>query len=395
MSLTLLKDVDLYAPTALGRVDVLFGGTQVLAIGDIPAVPGAAVVDGGGRKLVPGLVDLHTHMTGGGGEGGAETRVPPVLLSAFTLAGVTTAVGLLGTDCVTRSVAENLACARGLAALGLTTFCYTGGYVVPPVTLTGSVRGDMVHVDRIIAVGEVAISDHRSSQPTFDEIVRLAADAHVAGMMTGKAGVLHLHMGDGPRGLDMVRRALHETELPARVFHPTHCNRNAALWDEARALAVLGCTVDVTAFPEDDPAPAGAPSAGQAIHAWWSAGLPAARLTVSSDGGGCLPHFNADGELLGMGVGDSATLLQAVHEATKLGVPFEYALATVTRNPARHFRLHGKGVIEVGADADLCVLENDGRVGELWARGRCMVRGGRAEVRGLFETAADRERKRG
>ena len=395
MALTLLKNVDVYAPAPLGRLDVLVGGTQVLAMGNIPEMADVVVVDCGGRRLVPGLVDLHTHMTGGGGEGGAETRVPPVVLSAFTLAGVTTAVGLLGTDCVTRSVAENLACARGLAALGLTTFCYTGGYVVPPVTLTGSVRGDMVHVDRIIAVGEVAISDHRSSQPTFDEIVRLAADAHVAGMMTGKAGVLHLHMGDGPRGLEMVRRALRETELPARVFHPTHCNRNGSLWNEARELAALGCTVDVTAFPEDDPAPPGAPSAGQAIHAWWSSGLPAARLTVSSDGGGCLPHFNADGELQGMGVGDSATLLQAVREATTLGVPFDYALATVTRNPARHFRLHGKGVIEVGADADLCVLDDDGGVSDLWARGRRMVSGGRAVVRGLFESAPDRERDLG
>lgn len=383
--LTLLRNADVYAPEPLGTMDVLIGGAAVLAMGQVPVIAGVPVVDLHGQRLVPGLVDLHTHMTGGGGEGGAETRVPAVHLSAFTRAGVTTAVGLLGTDCVTRSVAENLACARALSALGLTAYCYTGGYVVPPVTLTGSVRGDMVHVDRIIAVGEVAISDHRSSQPTFDEIVRLAADAHVAGMMTGKAGVLHLHMGDGSRGLELVRRALRETELPPRVFHPTHCNRNAALWAEAQALAALGCTVDVTAFPEDDPPPAGAPDAGQAIHAWWSQGLPAERLTVSSDGGGCLPHFDADGVLLGMGVGDSATLMQAVRRAVALGVPFAYALATVTANPARHFRFRTKGAIRVGADADLVVLDAAGQVRDVWAMGRRMVDAGTPIVRGLFE----------
>lgn len=386
--LILLRSADVYAPEPLGITDVLLGGGQILAVGaGLPGHPLAVEVDLAGARLVPGLVDLHTHLTGGGGEGGAETRVPAVSLTSFTLAGVTTAVGLLGTDCVTRSVAENLACARALSALGLTMYCYTGGYTVPPVTLTGSVRSDIVHVDRIIAVGEVAISDHRSSQPTYEEIIKLAADAHVAGLMTKKAGVLHLHLGDGRRGLELVRRALAEAEIPARVYHPTHCNRNAALWEEAMALAASGCVIDVTAFPKDDPALPGAPSAGQAIHAWWTAGLPADRLTVSSDGGGCLPQFDPDGTMLGMGVGSSSTLLEAVFEATALGVPFGYALATVTSNPARHFRLHTKGRVAPGADGDLCVIDAVGAVLYLWAGGRAMVVDGRAVVRGPFERA--------
>jgi hypothetical protein len=62
------------------------------------------------------------------------------------------------------------------------------------------VRGDIVHVDRVIGVGEVALSDHRSSQPTFDELAKLGAEAHVGGLMTGKAGVVHLHLGDGRAG---------------------------------------------------------------------------------------------------------------------------------------------------------------------------------------------------
>ncbi|MSP57105.1 MAG: beta-aspartyl-peptidase [Myxococcales bacterium] len=390
--LTLIRGADVYTPAHIGVADVLIGGREILAVGSLPTIPGVVEVDARGKMLLPGLVDLHTHLTGGGGEGGAETRVPPVALTSFLRAGVTTAVGLLGTDCETRSIAENLACARALEARGLTTFCYTGGYVVPPLTLTGSVRGDIVHVDRIVAVGETAISDHRSSQPTFEEIVRLAAETHVAGMMTRKAGVLHLHLGDGVRGLELVRRAIAETELPPRVFHPTHCNRNPALWEESRALAGLGCTVDVTAFPKDDPALPGAPSAGQAIHQWWQLGLPAERLTVSSDGGGCLPHFDADGVLLGMGVGTSATLLEAVTEAVALGTPFGYALATVTLNPARHFRFRGKGRVAAGADADMLLLgAAPGREGthvlDLWASGRRLVRDGACVSRDLFDVS--------
>ena len=109
-----------------------------------------------------------------------------------------------------------------------------------PTTLTGSVRDDIVFIDPVIGVGEIAISDHRSSQPTFDEFLRVASECHVAGLMTGKAGVLHLHVGDGARGLEFLREALRTTELPARVFQPTHVNRRKALFKEALALAFLG-----------------------------------------------------------------------------------------------------------------------------------------------------------
>ncbi len=380
--LTLLRNADLYDPTPRGVVDVLLGGGRVLAVGPGLDAPPAGwpveVVDLGGARLAPGLVDAHTHLGGGGGEGGAHTRVPPVVLEALTTAGVTTAIGLLGTDGTTRSIADLLAAARGLAHYGLTCLCYTGGYEVPPVTLTGSVRGDIVHVDRIVAVGEVAISDHRSAQPTFDEIVRIAADAHVAGMMTGKAGLLHLHLGDGPRGLDLVRRALAETELPARVFHPTHCNRNFALWDEAKRLP--GCHVDITAFPPDD----AGPSAGRAIAEWRAAGLDSARLTMSSDAGGCLPQFTPDGVLVAMDVGAAHGLLDAVREAVGLGVSLGDALATVTANPATLFRLRGKGRVAVGADADLLILGDGLTVDGLLAGGRWLVRDGAPVVRGLF-----------
>ena len=381
------RNAKVLGPDPLGAVDVLVGGGRVLAVGTHLAPPPEGwpveVVDCAGAWLVPGLVDAHAHLTGGGGEGGASTRVPPVAFTAFTLAGVTTVVGLLGTDCTTRTLPDLLAAARGLSDLGITALCYTGGYVVPPHTLTGSVRGDIVNVGAIVAVGETAISDHRSSQPTFDELIRLAADAHVAGMMTGKAGCLHLHLGDGPRGLEFVRRAIAETELPPRVFHPTHCNRNRRLWEEAMALSALGVTVDITAFEADGEAPSG----GQAIAEWYAAGLDAGRLTLSSDGGGCFPTFDASGNLLQMEVGKASALLACVREAMALGVPIEFALATVTRNPAEQLRLAAKGRISVGADADLLVLSADLDVIHVVAGGRTLVRGGHATVRGPFEPA--------
>ena len=175
------------------------------------------IVDAAGRRTIPGLIDGHVHVTGGGGEAGFRTRVPPVPLSRFTTAGITTVVGLLGTDDVARGPGELLATLYALREEGLNAYGYAGGYHVPPATLTGSVRGDLVFVEALIGIGEVAISDHRSSQPTLDELLRIASECHVAGVMTGKAGILHLHLGDGARGLDLVREALTHERIAARA----------------------------------------------------------------------------------------------------------------------------------------------------------------------------------
>lgn len=367
----LLRNVPTWAPAPLGPRDVVLAGGKIEAVGHdlrVPAGLPVTVVEGAELRLVPGLVDAHVHIGGGGGEGGAHTRVPPQTAASFLSAGVTTVVGLLGTDTVTRTMADLLAVARGLEHHGLTALCYTGGYTVPPTTLTGSARADLVHVDRIVAIGETAISDHRSSQPSFAALAALAADAHVAGLMTGKAGLLHLHLGDGPRGLAMVRRALDELELPPRVWHPTHVNRRRALWREAMELAARGLVCDVTAFPA--PWEPGEVPPAEALAEWHTKGLPWEQLTMSSDGGGCLPSFDADGVLLHMDVGRSHTLLQAVFAAEELGVPFERGLATVTSNVARQFRLPTKGRIAAGLDADVVLLRRDGAVARVWAGGR-------------------------
>jgi beta-aspartyl-dipeptidase (metallo-type) len=380
----LLRGGEVFAPEPRGRADLLLAGGRVVAIGQIEAPPSGwpvTVLELDGRRVIPGLVDAHVHLAGGGGEAGAATRVRPVELTHLTQAGVTTAIGLLGTDVTTRNMAELLANARGLSELGLTALCYTGGYAVPPVTLTGSVRGDITHVDRIVAAGEIAISDHRSSQPTFDEIARLAADCHVAGLMTGKAGVLHLHLGDGSRGLELVRRCLDETELPPRTFHPTHCNRNRSLWAEAKALSKRGIYVDVTAFPADDDTL----SAAAAIADWLDSGLDPARLTCSSDGGGCLPVFGPDGRVAHMDVGRSSSLCETLAELLAAGRSLPEVLPVMTSNVAQLFRLSGKGGLAPGADADVVVLDEHARPYHVLAGGRWFVRDGAPTVRGPFE----------
>ena len=383
----LLRKAEVYAPDALGRLHLLLGGGKVLWMGEaepaLPAALGIETVDLDGARLIPGFIDGHVHVSGGGGEAGFATRVPAPLLSRYTSAGVTTVIGLLGTDDVARGTNELLSHVYALREQGLGAWAYCGGYHIPPTTLTGTVRGDIVFSDALIGVGEVAISDHRSSQPTLDEVLRLASEAHVAGLMSGKAGIVHLHLGDGTRGLELIRQALDTSELPPRVFQPTHVNRKKALFEEALALAKRGCHVDITAFPVEDGEDAW--PAAEALLRYLDAGAPPERVSISSDAGGCLPCFDEHGRVCGMDVGHSGAMLDTLNELLARGLPLQRALPAFTRNVADLLRLPGKGRIAVGADADLVALDAAGKVHHAWLGGIAHVQAGAVVRRGMFE----------
>jgi beta-aspartyl-dipeptidase (metallo-type) len=389
VTLLLIRNANLYAPQPLGTQHLLIGAGRLLWMGaealdlPVPLRKVSRIIDAAGCRTIPGLIDGHVHVTGGGGEAGFRTRVPAVPLSRFTTGGITTVIGLLGTDDVARGPGELLATIYALREEGLNAYGYAGGYHVPPVTLTGSVRGDLVFIEALIGIGEIAISDHRSSQPTLDELLRIASECHVAGVMTGKAGILHLHLGDGTRGLALVREALATSELPARVFNPTHVNRRRALFAEAVELAKQGTTIDITAFPvtpDEDAYPA-----AEALERYLAAGAPADRVTISSDAGGCLPCFDADGQVTHMDVGSAGALLATLREALARGLALEAALPSLTSNPAQLLRLARKGVLSIGNDADLVVLDEQLAAHTVIVRGEVHIEAGKPVRRGTFE----------
>ena len=383
----LIKNANVFSPDPMGMCHILVADETIAYIGaELPELDmrlEVDVCDVEGAIVMPGIIDAHAHITGGGGETGPGSRVPPVFISAFTTAGVTSVVGVLGTDDLTRNTQTLVSQAYGLREQGISAWCHTGGYHIPLTTLTGSVRSDIVFIDPVIGVGELAISDHRSSQPTLDEFLRIASEAHVAGLMTGKAGIVHIHMGDGNRGMSMVHDALDTSEIPPRVFNPTHINRNKELFEEALKLSDRGCWVDLTAFPEGHSDPGW--SAAEAFLRYCKAGHSPKHLTISSDGGGCLPQFNNQGELTRMGVGRSSTLAETLKHLIDHGVPLEEILPTLTSNVADLLKLSAKGRLGKGKDADLVVLDDQHHIYNVMACGRWHVRNAEAEVFGTYE----------
>jgi len=271
---------------------------------------------------------------------------------------------------------------------GLSAYCYTGSYRVPVRTITGDVQKDIMMIEPIIGAGEIAVSDHRSSKPSVEEIARLASEARLGGMLSGKAGIVNIHLGDAPAGFEPLERAVSAGDLPRTQFLPTHCGRNPRLLEAALAWARAGGFIDFTASSAPQFQDDGEMSAARAFNRFRSEGLPLSRISFSSDGQGSLPIFDASGRLSGITVGTCASLLTALREAVlSLGIPLQEALLPITLTPAAIMKLVSKGRIEPGMDADLVVLSEGLVPRDVVARGRILVRGGKALVHGTFEGA--------
>ena len=390
----IIRNAQVYQPEYAGKKDLLILGDQIAALGEnLQAEFNGAVsvteIDGTGMVLTPGFIDSHEHIMGGGGEGGFSTRTPEAVLTDLTMNGITTVVGCIGTDGITRDMAALLAKAHGLEEEGVTTYVYTGSYQVPVHTLTGSVMKDVMLLDKVIGAGEIAISDHRSSQPTFEEFVRIVSDVRVGGMLAGKAGIVNIHLGDSPRLMDLIWRTVRETEIPYTQFLPTHVNRNEALFQSAAEFAKAGGVIDFTGNEDIDywESICDEVRVCSGIRRLLESGVSENNFTISSDGQGSLPVFNSKGEYQGIGIGKASCLLKEVRECVEReDIPLETALRAVTANPARILKLGKKGRLQPRCDADLCLLTEDGlKLHTVIAKGKIMVQEGKPVVRGTFE----------
>jgi beta-aspartyl-dipeptidase (metallo-type) len=373
MTITLIEGGELYAPEPLGVGSLLLFGAQIAKIGDVDVAALRALgceqetIDARGCIVSPGFIDPHEHLLGGSGERGFASQTPELSLAEIACGGITSVVGCLGVDTTTKTMTGLLAKARAFGEEGVSAYLYSGGYNVPPVTLTGSVRSDMLLIPEVLGGGEVAISDRRSTCPSEAELARLASDAYVGGILTQKAGVLHVHVGDGRRGLAPLRALLADFDVAPQTLYPTHVERSERLMREAIAITRSGVAVDVDTVERD---------LSRWLRFYLDEGGDPAMLTVSSDAS----------------IPSPGTLWEQLRGAVREDIlPLERALALITSNPARVLKLHGKGALRVGHDADVVVMsKRDLEVREVLGRGRRLVRDGRFAIQERFLAGSNR-----
>lgn len=383
---------EVFTPDPAGSGDILvFGGSiHSVASGisreDVRRIDGdVRVIDAGGCYVVPGLVDQHNHINGAGGEGGPEFRTPPVTAGTLFRAGITSVVGMLGTDGAGRCLQELLMKALGLYREGVGAWILTGAYQLPGPTITGSILEDMMFIGRVIGT-KMAVSDHRGSHPSPETLRWTISETRRGGILSGKGGMSVVHMGSEESGLRPLLDALDGTDIPLSQVLPTHCGRSEALLDEAIEWTLRGGCLDITTSGDRMRTGASLP-APDAVMRCIAAGTPVERISMSTDGNGSLPSFNERMEFTGMDVGNPASLHEALAELVlRCGLPLADALSLCTRNPAKRMRLPNKGELRPGADADILVLERESlRIRAVVARGEVVFLDGRLLRGGMFE----------
>ncbi|HEV7993126.1 MAG TPA: amidohydrolase family protein [Gemmatimonadaceae bacterium] len=357
--ITLIENGEVYAPAPRGRQSVLVINGVIEQVGEVDRRALEAlrlpleVVDASGCVVCPGLIDPHEHILGGSGEHGFASMTPEIFVEELVAAGVTTVVGCLGVDVTLRNMSALVGKAKALREEGVDCFLWTGGYRVPPVSLTPSVRDDILFIEEVIGVGEVAIADERSTDPDAHELAKVVHEAYVGGMLARKCGLTHFHVGEERQRLAPLRELIERYSVEPGWLYATHVERNEPLMREALALAREGVHIDVDVVAQDLP---------KWLRFYVDHGGDPERLTISSDASIASP-----GTLLGQ-------LRSAVREHR---FPLELVLPMLTANTARVLRLGRQGTLEPGKAGDLLLL--DGRsleVADVHCRGGWMMRGG-------------------
>lgn len=389
--ISLIKGCRVYSPNDIGVKDILVAGDKIEGIYDNIEIKSDLlkinIIDGDKKLIFPGFIDSHVHIIGGGGEGGYSTRTPEIQLSSLIESGITSVVGCIGTDGVCRDMNSLIAKVKSLKEEGISAYAYTGSYEIPVKTATKSIKSDLMLIDEIIGVGEIALSDHRSSQPSFDSFVNLVAQSRVGGLLSSKSGIVNVHLGEGMKKLKYLFDLIEQTEIPAEQLLPTHINRNNDLFEMGLEYAKRGGYIDLTTSCDIEHMENGELRAGEGLARFLDSGIKIEHITFSSDGNGSMPRFDSNGELAGLGICSVSSLYREVKFAiNEFNIPIDKAISVITSNVARLLKLNNKGVIEKGKDADFVIVDKDTLdINMVIGKGKKIVEKGKAIVKGTFE----------
>jgi beta-aspartyl-dipeptidase (metallo-type) len=368
--LYLIQNADLYAPEHLGMQDVLIADGKIVAIDPKIELSGSLVqkIDAAGKKVTPGLIDQHIHITGAGGKDGFLSMTPEVKAQELIACGSTTVVGLLGTDGTARNIRALYGKVQALRQEGLSAYMFSGYYGSDTVTITESIQGDMIFVEPVLGF-KIAISDIRSSYPTALELVRKLREVRVGGLLSNKKGIMHVHLGNLPSQMDVLFELVQSYQFPIAHISPTHVGRTKSLFDQAIEFAKLGGRIDITtaASKYTDPY--------LSVLYALDQGAPLSMLTFSTDGHAGLTKFDAEGRDIGFKKAAIDENLKQMQQLIRQGgLPAERALQLVTTNPAANLGLSNKGRLAPGADADLCWFDDDWTLCDVFAHGQAKMR---------------------
>lgn len=377
----LLRHVRLVQPgRGIAAGDVLVRAGRIAAVGNIAptAMDGVEEIDGGGRLLTPGLIDVHTHgIMHSLYDGGPESlRTAARELGRFGVTSVLpTIVPQIREGWLERlaELAEAILTVRGVHIPGIHLegpFMAVGGAACPTLS------GDLDLLDKILAAcaGRLVVMSVSPDTPNIIPVIRRLREEKIVVFLTHtratveqteaalEAGAVHAtHFYDvfyapaetdpGVRPVGAVEAILADPRASVDFIadgvhvHPTAIRAAVAAKSWAGVLLITDSNIGAGLPPGIYDTPWGYP----------------VRVSPDEAARHATQNFLA-GSALTMDRG-MANLL------SWLPLPPEQVWAMGTLNPARLLGLERKGRIEVGADADLVLWNDDLRPARTWVGG--------------------------
>lgn len=362
---------EIYAPECLGPGEMLVLGDRIIALQAnvtplVEAMGAGNIQDISVHRVIPGLIDQHLHLLGGGDGDGPLARMRELGAEEILLSGITTAATLLGSEMRFKTLRALLYKAEGEAHKGLSTFVYTGSMGADPVSILEDAFSDIALFGRIIGAKAAIADPLYNTHP--DRLTALAIQLRQARAQTGKPCILHVHVGRAQQGLEFLVRLCEQTGLPPEQVVPTHVNRAAAVTPVFRQgieWAKQGGMIDFTCCLGPLDGIRSGMDTVEAVLQALDAGVPPSQMTLTSDAGVAVP----DPELGSRQVPPSI-LMRDLIRLVQSGLPWDVALAFVTVNPAQRLGLSKrKGRLAVGYDADFVCLTETSDIAAVYASG--------------------------
>ncbi len=378
----LIKGGRLFTPDEAGIQDILIVHERILIVGrDIPTSLGldleVEVHDAKEKIICPGFIDSHLHLVGGGGASGFASRVKEISIEEIVRYGVTTVVGCLGIDHISKNAKTLLIKANALDASGISAYIFSGSWLYPPITVTGSVEGDMIFVDKAIGV-KLAVGEAASTHPDKAELKDLLGEIRRGTLLSNKAGILHVHLGpNSQEWIKLLQEILSETKIPLSKVIFTHANRSEEVLDSMLEFTRHGGAMDLTASlnPRERP---GSIRASEVLKRIIDQGISLDRMTLTSDGNAS--RVLPSGEIIYIGADPLFSEIKSL--VVDHQVSIASALKPVTMNPAKLYQLDArKGSLAPGKDADLVILNDQFEICDVMAKGNWMKKDGKVLVK--------------
>lgn len=387
---TLIKGASVFEPEYLGLKDILFLGNKIIKVEESLEQPigyECEIIDASGKIVYPGFVDNHVHLIGADDGQGPVGRTNDIAWKDIVESGTTTVVGCLGSSRFVRSLHTLYIKTLELDMMGLSTYMYTGSFVIPPPTLTGEIRKDVYLVPKVIGL-KTAISDITTNHHTWQDLASISAEIFYGASIANKHAVIHVHVGRQNTRMDKIFELIENTGINPALVIPTHINRkDPDVIDQAIEYTKIGGIVDLSSLMRKEEGTMTGLKPDLAMKRMLEKGAVLENITMSSDGNVPQPIRDENLKQVGRYIAPLDLNRREIRDMVNNDVcSLSDALKIMTTNPARTLGLK-KGRIAESYDADIVIVDSIKNMGveQVFSMGKQVVKNGETVWKSHFQ----------